>query len=98
MKKEKVRILRELVIAATCFIVGFLAMSCGADVALAGQKVQDKPLKIWYENKNGYCETWNLVDDETGVNYIVVTTSSPRGLSCTITPRFNIDGSLYVSE
>ena len=38
--------------------------------------------------------TYIVVDNETGVNYIVV--GGSNGVS--ITPRFNADGTLYVSE
>lgn len=92
MKKRKVR---DLIIAVVFFLAGFLMMSCGADVVMAKQ---NKPLKIWHENENGYCDTWNLIDEKTNVNYIVVTSFGPHGQSCTISPRFNADGSLYVNE
>ena len=58
---------------------------------------QTRPLKIWFENENGHYETLCVVDEETGVNYIVV--SKYRSESGTaITPRLNADGSLYISK
>lgn len=59
---------------------------------------QDRPLKIWFENENGQMQTFCLVDENTGVNYIVVTGelySDPVGVA--ITPRLNADGSLYIT-
>ena len=45
-------------------------------------------------------ETWNVVDDDTGVNYVVVAPRwKERGYEYTgvcVTPRLNADGSLYV--
>ena len=70
----------------------FCTMTIQADAA------QDRPLKIWFENRNGTYETLNVVDEETGVNYIVVSGelySKSRGIA--ICPRYNADGSLYVT-
>lgn len=57
---------------------------------------QTRPLKIWYENSNGKMSTYCLVDDSTGVNYIVVSaignTGSPTVAIC---PRYNADGTLF---
>lgn len=63
---------------------------------------QQYPLKIWKQNSNGMCSTWTVEDEETGVEYIVVTTwysgGYADGRSCCITPRLNADGSLYKGE
>ncbi len=60
---------------------------------------QDKPLKIWLENENGKMQTYQLVDEETGVNYIVVSGELyQKGIGTAITPRLNADGSLYTSK
>lgn len=70
----------------------FFSMIIQADAA------QDRPLKIWFENKNGTYETLYVVDEKTGVNYIVVSGElfqDPRGIA--IIPRYNADGSLYVT-
>ena len=59
----------------------------------------DKPLKIWFENQNGKIGTYQLVDEETGVNYIVVSGELyQKGISTAITPRLKADGSLYMSK
>lgn len=76
-------------------ILAFVLGACSVGVASAAQ---NNPLKIWYENKNGYANTWKVVDDDTGVNYVVVTTELGNGhLSVAVTPRLNADGTLYVT-
>ena len=52
----------------------------------------------WASNSGFYGITYTVVDNETGVNYIVVERNSTYGKGISITPRFNADGSLYVSE
>ena len=60
---------------------------------------QTWPLKIWMQNKNGKYETLNLVDEETSVNYIVVSGELySEGIGVAVCPRYNADGSLYVSD
>ena len=60
---------------------------------------QERPLKIWFENENGKMQTYSLVDENTGVNYIVVSGElHGSGIGTAITPRLNADGTLYVSE
>ena len=63
---------------------------------------QTYPLKIWKQNENGVFTTLCLVDEETGVNYIVVSGQNYNNkLNSTptiaITPRLNSDGSLYTN-
>ena len=44
-------------------------------------------------------ETYQLVDEETGVNYIVVSGELyQKGIGTAITPRLKADGSLYMSK
>ena len=69
----------------------FCAMVVQVDAA------QDRPLKIWKENDNGKYSTFNVVDENTGVNYVVVAVESSRGHGVSVCPRYNADGSLYVS-
>lgn len=74
--------------------IGFL-VGCGSTVLAE----QNNPLKIWFENSNGKMETYCLVDDITGVNYIVVSGELyQKGIGTAITPRLNSDGSLYTGE
>ena len=59
---------------------------------------QTRPLKIWLENENGHMVTYHMVDERTGVNYVVVENQIHHGGGIAITPRLNTDGSLYVSR
>lgn len=85
--------MKKIIYAVTFLIMGMFIEAC----AMTASAEQEYPLKIWKENENGYSETWCLVDENTGVNYIVVTTGDPRG-GVAITPRLNLDGTLYITE
>lgn len=93
MKKAK-----EIIVVIAIMISGFILGAC-ANTTMAEQI---HPLKIWHENRNEQMETWKVIDEDTGVNYIVV---APRwcekGYSydgVCITPRLKDDGSLYISK
>lgn len=84
----------KIVTAIMFLICGFILGACGSTVAAS----QNRPLTIWFENSNGMMQTYCLVDENTGVNYIVVSGELySRGIGTAITPRLNADGSLYVS-
>ena len=87
------------IILTSCLIFAFLLGACSTTVVNAEQSY---PLKIWKQNRNGQMETWQLVDEDTGVNYIVVapkySVSGNKYDGIAITPRLNADGSLYVSN
>ena len=87
--------MKRFLIIIMCFIF-FILGACTVNTVVAEQ---NKPLKIWFENQNGYVQTYCLVDEKTVVNYIVVAADGPdsRG-NPTITPRLNADGSLYVTK
>ena len=93
MKKIKI-----VVISVIFMISGFILGACGNTVIAE----QTHTLKIWSENRNGQMETWKVVDEDTGVNYIVVAPNySEHGNKydgVCITPRLNADGSLYISK
>lgn len=90
------RKIKCIIIGATCFLMGFAFCACGTNEAHAGQS---NPIKIWAQNENGAYETLKVVDDSTGVNYVVVATEVGNGnRSIAITPRLNADGSLYISK
>lgn len=85
---------RVLLIIA--LLAAFFLGACSANTATAEQTW---PLKIWKQNDNGAMHTYCVVDDDTGVNYVVVSTERGNGeYSIAITPRLNADGSLYVEE
>lgn len=90
MKKTK-----TFIAAIGLVLFGFVLGACG----MTAKAEQIYPLKIYFQNDNGMCKTWNVVDENTGVNYVVVTTKrSNADYSVAITPRLKADGSLYVSE
>ena len=87
--------IKGLILATGFFVCGFMLGVCSSNV----NAEQDKPLKIWLENENGKMQTYQLVDEETGVNYIVVSGELyQKGIGTAITPRLNADGSLYTSK
>ena len=77
-------------------VFGFILGACATTVAKAEQNY---PIKIWAQNSNGKYETLCVLDEETGVNYIVISGELyQKGIGLGVTPRLNSDGSLYVSE
>lgn len=84
------------IILVLCLIFTFILGSCTSMTVIAEQT---KPLKIWLHNENGRMQTFCLVDECTGVNYIVVATNDTNGGDApAITPRLNADGSLYITD
>lgn len=72
-----------------------LALSLFCAMAVRVDAAQDKQLKITdYYGSHSYYNTLIVVDEATGVNYVVV---ARVGHSVSITPRLNADGSLYVT-
>lgn len=83
--------IKGIIFAAGFVLCGFVLGACGT----SAEAKQDKTLKTWKENDNGH--TYQLVDDKTGVNYIVVTVGDAEN-GIAITPRLNHNGSLYISK
>ena len=86
------------VVFIICLMCAFIFGACLPAEAKAEQTY---PIKIWKHNENGDYQTLNVIDEETGVNYIVVgmkrNGSSAYG-GVAITPRLNADGGLYVTD
>ena len=80
-----------VVVLAVLLALGVL----GGILAVKADAAQDYPLKIWKQNENDKYKTFVVIDDATGVNYVVVSSTS---LDVAITPRLNADGSLYVNK
>ena len=76
----------------------FLGFIVGAMIPTTADAEQNYPLKIWAQNQNGKFETLNVVDSDTGVNYIVVSEEYGSNVGIAICPRYNADGSLYISK
>lgn len=80
-----------------CMVLCVVLGACS--VTMVGAE-QNRPVKIWPENTNRSYETAIIVDENTGVNYIVASgelyCKSRGGIA--ITPRLNEDGTLYVTK
>lgn len=88
---KRMKLIAVIVVA---LIIGLVAGGCAASASAD----QTRPLKIWKHNENGGYTTMCIVDESTGVNYVVVSRDEyQKGFSVAITPRLNADGSLYVS-
>ena len=88
--------MKKKIILVVCFILAFLLGACSTSKVSAEQTW---PLKIWKQNDNSTVSTYCVIDDDTGVNYVVVTAMTySNAKTIAITPRFNADGSLYVSD
>lgn len=81
-------------------IIGMMFMFIlGACVVTTVSAEQTWPLKIWKQNENGCFTTLCLVDENTGVNYIVVSGQNYSNTpTIAITPRLNADGTLYTGD
>ena len=79
-----------------CLIGVFALGSCASTTASARDGYA---LKIRDEIHSGQYYTMIVTDEDTGVNYIVVSTytlgNGSRGIA--ISPRYNADGTLYTS-
>lgn len=87
---------KRIVCIVLCAVMALMLIGCGAKAEAAGQEA---PIKIWGQNTNGAYHTAVVVDDETGVNYVVVSTSCySNAIPIAITPRLNADGTLYTGD
>lgn len=90
---HNVRDYKRIACIVLCAVMALMLIGCGAKAEAAEQT---SPLKIWGQNTNGEYHTLVVVDSETGVNYVVVSTERVNGgYSIAITPRLNADGTLY---
>lgn len=74
-------------------IAFFLGLAFGLYADFSSFAEQTHPLKIWAQNENGDYHTLVVHDDETGVEYIVVSISTivygEPSVSIAITPRLS---------
>lgn len=88
--------MRKIVTVLCCFVMFILGACSVNNTAFAEQTM---PLKIWVQNDNGPFHTLCVVDEDTGVNYVVVSTERGNGeYSIAITPRLNANGTLYTGD
>mgnify|MGYP003310340363 CR=1 FL=1 len=84
------------IVLVMCLIFAFLLGTC---IPMETNAEQNHPLKIWKQNENGMFMTLNVVDERTGVNYVVVSGELySEGIGIAMCPRYNADGSLYVTD
>ena len=74
-----------------CMVLCVVLGACSVTMVSAEQ---NRPVKIWLENTNSSYDVLTVVDEETGVNYIIFRSDSKAGM----TVRLNKDGTPYVSE
>ena len=67
------------IVALVCLIFAFLLGACST---VGVNAEQPWPIQIWKHNENGKYETLCVVDEDTGVNYIVV--SGAQGKAITV--------------
>ena len=90
-------IVSVIAIVIIAVLLGLVVLS--GILAVEADAAQDYPLKIWKQNENGPCTTLNVIDEDTGVQYVVVKVDDQgHGVSIAICPRYNADGSLYTSK
>lgn len=93
--------IKQKIICVIALFYCFFLVACGKITTTKPmiENKLDSPLKIYYENTNGAYYTYCVVDDDTSVNYIVVSTERGNGeYLIAITPRMNPDGTLYISK
>ena len=79
-----------------CCLTMFILGACSVGIVSAEQT---NPIKIWFQNENGAYQTLCVVDEDTGVNYIVVGTERGNAYEAiAICPRYNADGTLYTGD
>jgi len=84
-------------LTASALALAFMVGACSpVSEVIAEQKKY--PFTLWDKNDYGTVETMVLLDEDTGVHYIVVNNDVFHGGGVTITPRLNVDGSLYVDK
>lgn len=92
--------MRDIMKKILCIILCVVMFMLGACTTNVVSAESESPLTIFGYSSNGYFSTSVVVDEETGVNYVVVSAPSRSNSSKTeaiaITPRINADGTPYV--
>lgn len=88
------RNLKRILCAAGFLVCGFVLGSCSTTV----NAKTDILFKETHIGSDGICDTYILTDKDTKVEYIVVTTDTHFGHSCSITPRLKSNGELYINR
>lgn len=95
MKENSTACIVVLIILVTALVL----IGIGGIFVVKADASQDYPLKIWPQNENGRFMTLVVVDEDTGVNYVVVSGEMyEKTMGLAISPRYNADGSLYITD
>lgn len=90
---------RSKIIGIFIIITFFLGLAIGLYGEFSASADQTNPLKIWAQNDNGDYHTLIVHDEETGIEYVVVSLTtilySQPTVSIAITPRLSGVGSKY---
>jgi len=82
-----------------CMLSVFMLSSCGESVkGLNSELKQEKTEENITSGNYVHYSTTVIVDKETGVNYIMATSNINLNGGVAITPRYNTDGSIYISK
>jgi len=88
----------KMVILVTVFIVsGFLLGACVTSAKASDNMSNNIESNYLGDAIGSGYGTYSIIDKETGVNYIVLTRWSTGG-EVAMCPRYNADGTLYVSK
>lgn len=90
---------KAIMVAVVAF--SFLLGACGADAIeteVKANAANDFELEWMGSDYTNSWDAFLVVDETTGVNYIIVESVSGYGRGVGITPRYNADGSLRVSD
>ena len=86
---------KTYIIITIMFVLGLFIGGCSTIQSKAEESNENVSIYLLGKILDNFeCDT--LIDEETGVNYIVL--RYPHGSDISICPRYNADGSLYVSE
>ena len=75
-------------------LLSIITLSACIDTATIDASSDKPTYSGTIENYNNDTRFYVYIDPDTGVNYIVYTAPNKGG----ITPRYNLDGSLFVTE
>lgn len=87
------KIVRNIILSGTFLLTGVFLGACTTTTYAE----QESSLKVTGDLNSANINTWIVVDEDTGVNYIVFSRYG-SGVSVSMTPRLNADGSLYTSK
>jgi UDP-glucose 4-epimerase len=84
---------KSKVIGIFILVAFFLGLAVGLYGEFSASADQNQPLKIWAQNDNGDYHTLIVHDEETGVDYVVVSLTTivygEPSVSIAITPRLS---------